>query len=78
MARRRCTHAAAFQDASSTAEVLLNQGADVHAKDNDGSTPLHHCGVTKDASATAEVLLKGGADCQRQRQQWLLRRYTMR
>ena len=39
---------------------LLTQGADVHAKDNDGWTPLHRA-AWEDATATAEVLLKGGA-----------------
>ena len=40
---------------------LLNQGADVHAKDNDGDTPLHRAAF-KDASSTAAVLLSQGAD----------------
>ena len=47
--------------ASATAEVLLKGGADVHAKDIDGGTPLHWA-AHWDASATAEVLLKEGAD----------------
>ena len=40
---------------------LLNRGADVHAKDKSGFTPLH-LAAFQDASAMAEVLLKGGAD----------------
>ena len=40
---------------------LLDQGADVHAKDNNGRTPLHSA-ASANASATAEVLLKQGAD----------------
>ena len=40
---------------------LLNQGADVHAKDNNGETPLHYA-AWKNAFATAEVLLNQGAD----------------
>ena len=40
---------------------LLNQGADVQAKNNDGFTPLHYA-VAADAASTAEVLLNQGAD----------------
>ena len=40
---------------------LLNQGADIHAKDKDGWTPLHSA-AKENASATAEVLLNQGAD----------------
>ena len=42
---------------------LLNQGADIHAKDKTelGRTPLHTAAVG-DASATAKVLLNQGAD----------------
>ena len=53
---------AALTDASGTAQGVAESGADVHAKDNDGFTPLHYA-AAKDASATAEVLLnQGGAD----------------
>ena len=48
-------------NASGTAEVLLNQGADVHAKSKYGNTPLHTA-ARADASAMAEVLLERGAD----------------
>ena len=40
---------------------LLNQGADIHAKDKDGWTPLHSA-AKENASATAEILLNQGAD----------------
>ena len=39
---------------------LLTQGADVHAKDNDGWTPLHRA-AWEDATTTAEVLRRYGA-----------------
>ena len=54
-------HAAAQKDASATAEVLLQQGANVNAKNNKGFTPLHATALA-DASATAEVLLQQGAN----------------
>ena len=40
---------------------LIAQGADVHAQDNFGNTPLHWAAEV-DASATATVLLEQGAD----------------
>ena len=58
---RRCT-LRQQKDASATAEVLLQQGANVNAKNNRGSTPLHAAARMKDAVATAEVLLKQGAN----------------
>ena len=46
---------AARKDASSVAELLLRQGAYIHAKNNKGWTLLHDA-AWKDASETAEVL----------------------
>ena len=40
---------------------LLNQGADIHAKNKDGWTPLHSA-AKENASTTAEVLLNQGAN----------------
>ena len=42
--------------------ALLNQGADIHAKDKFGWTPLHLAAAKENASATVEVLLSQGAD----------------
>ena len=53
-------HHAAFLNLPAVAAYLLNNGADVHAKDNDGWTPLHRA-AWEDSAATAEVLLKGEA-----------------
>ena len=47
-------------DAAATAKVLLNNGADAHALNNEGATPLH-IAARYDATATAEVL-DNGAD----------------
>ena len=54
-------HDAASKKAYEAMAVLLNQGADVKAKDNFGRTPLHYT-AEKNASAMAEVLLNQGAD----------------
>jgi hypothetical protein len=40
---------------------LINQGADLHAKDNSGSTPLH-CACYYGHAEVVKVLLKKGAD----------------
>ena len=54
-------HDAASKNDYEAAAVLLNQGVDVHAKDNYGNTPLHWA-ASNNAAETAEVLLKQGAD----------------
>ena len=52
-------HMAAQEDATATAEVLLNRGADVHANNNYGKTPLD-VAVSRNAHKTAEVLRRYG------------------
>ena len=54
-------HDAASKNAYEAAKVLLNRGADVHARDRNGNTPLHRAAVFN-AFATAEMLLNQGAD----------------
>ena len=54
-------HAAALANARQTAEVLLQNGADINAKAKDGTTPLHAAALAN-ARQTAEVLLQNGAD----------------
>ena len=54
-------HDAASKNDYEAAAVLLNQGVNVHAKDDYGNTPLHWA-ASNNAAKTAEVLLKGGAD----------------
>ena len=57
------------QNASATAEILINQGANANDKDNDGVTPLHLAAMDN-ASATAEILINRGANVNRQRRLW--------
>ena len=54
-------HAAALANARETAEVLLQNGADINAEGGDGFTPLHYA-AGANARETAEVLLQNEAD----------------
>ena len=54
-------HDAASRNDYEAAAVLLNQGADVNAKDKYGETPLHSA-ASNNAREIAEFLLKQGAD----------------
>mmetsp|Transcript_25600 Transcript_25600/g.33323 ORF Transcript_25600/g.33323 Transcript_25600/m.33323 type:complete len:164 (+) Transcript_25600:17-508(+) len=51
-------HAAAAYGHHDLINYLVSVGADIHQRDNDGDTPLHHC----DAPATAEFLISLGAN----------------
>ena len=54
-------HIAARMNDSNSARWLIANGANVNAKDDDGSTPLH-LAVRKNATETAALLLKNGAE----------------
>ncbi|EAY11781.1 ankyrin repeat protein, putative [Trichomonas vaginalis G3] len=46
---------------SSLLEYFISNGADINAKDGDGSTPLHDA-AKKNSKETAEILISNGAD----------------
>ena len=50
-------HAAAAYGHQELIQYLVTSGADLHARDSDGDTPLHHC----DDPATAAFLISLGA-----------------
>lgn len=52
-------HASAAYNKLDLAEWLLQQGADVHVKDTDGDTPLHH---TDQAEAARYLIQNANAD----------------
>ena len=55
-------HYAARNDARETAQPLLQQGANIEAKDNDDGTTLLHYTANQDARETAQLLLQQGAN----------------
>ena len=59
------THWAASKGHVAALEVLLRAGADVHARNNGDSTPLH-CAALSNQLDCAAVLLRHGADAQLQ------------
>jgi hypothetical protein len=52
------------KDQVDTIRVLLDHGADIHAQDKNGATPLHRAVRTRCAAAV-KILLKAGADPKR-------------
>ena len=43
-------------------DVLIDGGADIHARDGNGNQPLHYAGVRANPLALAKVLVRRGAD----------------
>ena len=58
-----CTplHYAANNNSKETAEILISNGADINAKDEDEATPLHYA-ANNNSKETAEILISNGAD----------------
>ena len=55
----RPLHIAAFNDARDVAAVLVERGADIHAKTKQGSTPLHAAAQGNAPEAAAELIERG-------------------
>ena len=55
---RTALHIAATRGTVDMMKLLISRGADVHAKDRGGNTPLHHCGH----SSAIYCLKANGAD----------------
>ena len=54
-------HDAAEQNSVDVARLLIERGADIDAKDNNGSTPLHYAAV-ENSFDVARLLIDSGAN----------------
>ncbi|MEM7176041.1 MAG: ankyrin repeat domain-containing protein, partial [Chlamydiota bacterium] len=54
-------HYAAFYNSKEVAKILLQHGADVNAKNEDGETPLHYAAFYNNKEV-ADLLINAGAD----------------